>query len=141
MMTIGDVIREREPYFVRESATALEAAKFLSSRNIGAACVLDDEGRLRGIFSERALLRRVVLPGLDAATTRVGDVMSTIKAVIECRNTPHEALELMEKHGTRYLPVVRDDRWVGMLAMRDIMRVELSEQGDELRLLHEYIQH
>jgi CBS domain-containing protein len=47
----------------------------------------------------------------------------------------------MEKHGTRYLPVVRDDRWVGMLAMRDIMRVELSEQGAELRLLHEYIQH
>ena len=141
MMTIGDVIREREPYFVRDTATALEAAKFLSSRNIGAACVLDEEGRLRGIFSERALLRRVVLPGRDAATTRVGDVMSTIKAVIECRNTPHEALELMEKHGTRYLPVVRDDRWVGMLAMRDIMRVELSEQGDELRLLHEYIQH
>ncbi|HEY9402328.1 MAG TPA: CBS domain-containing protein [Pyrinomonadaceae bacterium] len=141
MMTIGDVIREREPYFVRESATALEAAKFLSGRNIGAACVLDDEGRLRGIFSERALLRRVVLPGRDAATTRVGDVMSTIKAVIECKNTPHEALELMEKHGTRYLPVVRGDRWVGMLAMRDIMRVELSEQGDELRLLHEYIQH
>ncbi len=140
MMTIGDVIREREPYFVRESATALEAAKFLSSRNIGAACVLDDEGRLRGIFSERALLRRVVLAGLDAGKTRVGDVMSTIKAVIECRNTPHEALELMEKHGTRYLPVVRDDRWVGMLAMRDIMRVELSEQDNELRLLHEYIQ-
>jgi CBS domain-containing protein len=120
---------------------ALEAAKFMTNLNIGAVCVLDEEGRLRGIFSERALLRRVVLPGLDAATTRVGDVMSTIKAVIECRRTPHEALELMEKHGTRYLPVVRDDRWVGMLAMRDIMRVELSEQGNELRLLHEYIQH
>lgn len=141
MMTIGDVIREREPYFVRESATALEAAKFLSGRNIGAACVLDDEGRLRGIFSERALLRRVVLAGRDAATTRVGDVMSVIKAVVDCTSTPHEALELMEKHGTRYLPVVRGDRWVGMLAMRDIMRVELSEQGNELRLLHEYIQH
>jgi len=141
MMTIGDVIREREPYFVRESATALEAAKFLSGRNIGAACVLDDEGRLRGIFCERALLRRVVLAGRDAATTRVGDVMSVIKAVVDCTSTPHEALELMEKHGTRYLPVVRGDRWVGMLAMRDIMRVELSEQGNELRLLHEYIQH
>jgi CBS domain-containing protein len=95
---------------------------------------------LRGIFSERAVLRRLVIPGRDAATTKVGEVMSVIKAVIECKNTPHEALELMEKHGTRYLPVVRDDRWVGMLAMRDIMRVELGEQGDELRLLHEYIQ-
>ncbi|HEX8127802.1 MAG TPA: CBS domain-containing protein [Pyrinomonadaceae bacterium] len=141
MMTIGDVIKDREPYFVRDSATALEAAKFMTNLNIGAVCVLDNEGRLRGIFSERALLRRVVVAGRDAATTRVGDMMSTIKVVIECSKTPHEALELMEKHGTRYLPVVRDDRWVGMLAMRDIMRVELSEQGDELRLLHEYIQH
>lgn len=140
MMTIGDVIREREPYFVRESATVLDAAKFMTNLNIGAACVLDDDGRLRGIFSERAVLRRLVIAGRDAATTKVGEVMSVIKAVIECRNTPHEALELMEKHGTRYLPVVRDNRWVGMLAMRDIMRVELGEQGDELRLLHEYIQ-
>ena len=140
MMTIGDVIREREPYFVRESATVLEAAKFMTNLNIGAVCVLDDEGLLRGIFSERAVLRRVVIAGKDPATTKVAEIMSVIKAVIECRNTPHEALELMEKHGTRYLPVVRDDRWVGMLAMRDIMRVELGEQGDELRLLHEYIQ-
>lgn len=140
MMTIGDVIKEREPYFVRETTTTLDAAKYLTNQNIGAACVLDEEGRLLGIFSERALLRRVVVAGRDAATTKVGDVMSEIKAVIECRNTPHEALELMEKHGTRYLPVVRDERWVGMLAMRDIMRVELSERGDELRLLHEYIQ-
>ncbi|MGI9105189.1 MAG: CBS domain-containing protein [Pyrinomonadaceae bacterium] len=140
-MTIDDVIKDREPYFVRESATALEAAKLMTNLNVGAVCVLDDEGRLRGIFSERALLRRVVVPGHDATTTPVRDVMSEIKAVIECRDTPHEALELMEKHGTRYLPVVRDKRWVGMLAMRDIMRVELSERGDELRLLHEYIQH
>ena len=140
MMTIGDVIKEREPYFVRESTMALEAAKFMTNLNIGAVCVLDDEGRLLGIFSERALLRRVVVAGRDAATTPVGEVMSVIKAVIECRNTPHEALELMEQHGTRYLPVVRDQKWVGMLAMRDIMRVELSERGDELRLLHEYIQ-
>lgn len=140
MMTIDDVIREREPYFVRESATVLEAAKFMTNLNIGAVCVLDDEGLLRGIFSERAVLRRVVIAGKDPAKTKVGEIMSVIKAVIECRNTPHEALELMEKHGTRYLPVVRDKRWVGMLAMRDIMRVELGEQGDELRLLHEYIQ-
>ena len=141
MITIEDVIHDREPYFVRESATVLDAAKFMTKLNIGAVCVLDDEGRLRGIFSERAVLRRLVIAGRDAATTTVGEVMSVIKAVIQCRNTPHEALELMEKHGTRYLPIVRGDRWVGMLAMRDIMRVELSEQGDELRLLHEYIQH
>ena len=140
-MTIGDVIRDREPYFVRDTATAYDAADYMCDRNVGAVCVLDAEGRLQGIFSERDLLRRVVLKRQRPEEVPVSDVMSAIDVVIDCADTPHEALELMERHGTRHLPVVKGDKWVGMLSMRDIMRVELSEQGDELRLLHEYIQH
>jgi CBS domain-containing protein len=140
-MTIGDVIREREPYFVRETATTYDAADYMCDRNIGAVCVLDSDGRLRGIFSERDLLRRVVLKHRPPEEVPVRDVMSAIDVVIDCSDTPHEALERMERHGTRHLPVVRGEKWVGMLSMRDMMRVELSEQGDELRLLHEYIQH
>jgi CBS domain-containing protein len=117
MITIGDVIREREPYFVRDTATAHDAAQYMTERNIGAVCVL------------------------DAAQVPIRDVMSAIDVVIDCTDTPHQALERMEQFGTRHLPVVRGTRWVGMLSIRDIMRVELSEQGDELRLLHEYIQH
>jgi CBS domain-containing protein len=141
MITIGDVIRDREPYFVRDSATAHDAAEYMSERNIGAVCVLDTEGRLRGIFSERDLLRRIVLKKTDPAQVPISDVMSAIDVVIDCGDTPHQALERMEQFGTRHLPVVKGNRWVGMLSIRDIMRVELSEQGDELRLLHEYIQH
>ena len=140
MITIGDVIQDREPYSVQDSATALDAAEYMSSRNIGAVCVLNEEGKLTGIFSERDLLRRVVLAGRNAADVPIRDVMSPIEVVIECKDTPHQALERMEKFSTRHLPVVRGDRWVGMLSIRDIMRVELSEQGDELRLLHEYMQ-
>jgi len=137
MITIADVIRDREPYSLRESATALDAAEYMTSRNIGAVCVLSEAEELTGIFSERDLLRRVVLPKLDPAGVPVRDVMSAIDVVIECSDTPHQALERMEQHGTRHLPVMRGGQWVGMLSMRDIMRVELSEQGDELRLLHE----
>jgi CBS domain-containing protein len=140
-MTIGDVIRDREPYFVRDTATVQDAAEYMCDRNIGAVCVLDPEGRLRGIFSERDLLRRVVLKHRSPEDVAVTEVMSGIDVVIDCADTPHQALERMERHGTRHLPVVKGNRWVGMLSMRDIMRVELSEQTDELRLLHEYIQH
>ena len=140
MITIGDVIRDREPYSVRDTATALDAAEYMTSRNIGAVCVLDEQGKLTGIFSERDLLRRIVVPGKQATDVPIRDVMSGIDVVIDCQDTPHQALELMEKYSTRHLPVVKGDRWVGMLSIRDIMRVELSEQGDELRLLHEYMQ-
>lgn len=141
MMTIKDVIRNREPYSVTASATVLEAAKFMAERRIGAVCVLDEQGKLLGVFSERDLLNRVVVQGRDPATMKIGDVTSELRAVIRCDETPHQALERMERIGTRHLPVVDDERWVGMLSMRDLLRVELSEQGDEIKLLHEYISH
>lgn len=140
MLTIRNVVCEREPYFVRESATALEAAEFMASRNIGAVCVLEDGAdRLTGIFSERDLLRKVVLGKLDPARVSMREVMSQPRALITCDETPHQALERMERAGVRHLPVVDGEHFIGMLSMRDLMRVELSEQGDELKLLHDYM--
>ncbi|HLM56680.1 MAG TPA: CBS domain-containing protein [Pyrinomonadaceae bacterium] len=141
MITIRRVVCDREPYFVRETASALDAAEYMATRNIGAVCVLDGDDKLRGIFSERDLLNRVVVRKLDPASVPIRDVMSEPRAVIDCADTPHEALERMERVGSRHLPVVDGDRFVGMLSMRDIMRVEISEQGAELQLLHEYISH
>lgn len=140
-MLIRDVIRNREPYSLSASASVQEAVEFMASRNIGAVCVLDEGGKLLGVFSERDVLNRVVVPRRDAANVKVGEVTSDLRAVIKCDETPHQALELMELIGSRHLPVVDGERWVGMLSMRDLMRVELSEQGDEIKLLHEYISH
>lgn len=139
MMTIKDVIRDREGYSVRLAETVLSAAEFMANRKIGGVCVLNDEGRLVGILTERDLLNRIVLPRLDPANFTISEIMSVVLAVIETTDTPHEALERMERIGRRHLPVVDGDRWVGMLSMRDLMRVELSEKGDEIKLLHEYI--
>jgi CBS domain-containing protein len=139
-MLIRDVIRDREPYSMKATASVMEAAEFMAQRRIGAVCVLDEEGRLMGVFSERDLLNRVVVKKLDPATLKIGEVTSKTRAVIRCDETPHQALERMEQIGTRHLPVVDGERWVGMLSIRDLLRVELSEQGDELKLLHEYIQ-
>ena len=141
MMLIRDVIRNREPYSMKPSASVQDAAEFMASRNVGAVCVVDDGGKLLGVFSERDVVKRVVLQKHDPTSIRVGDVTSELRAVISCDETPHQALERMEMIGTRHLPVVDGERWVGMLSMRDLMRVELSEQGDEIKLLHEYIQH
>lgn len=141
MMLVRHVIRDREPYSMKASASVQDAAEFMAARNVGAVCVVDDSGKLLGVFSERDVLRRVVVLRRDPASVKVGEVTSELRAVINCDETPHQALERMELIGTRHLPVVDGERWVGMLSMRDLMRVELSEQGDEIKLLHEYIQH
>ena len=138
-MFIRDVIRDREPYSLRESASVLDAAEFMAQRRIGAVCVLDQEGKLIGVFSERDLLNRVVVPKHDPATMKLGEVTSPLRAVIRCDETPQQALERMEKIGSRHLPVLDGEKWVGMLSMRDLLRVELSDKGDELKLLHDYI--
>jgi CBS domain-containing protein len=126
---------------MKPSASVQDAAEFMAARNVGAVCVVDEEGKLLGVFSERDVVKRVVLQRHDPTSISVGDVTSELRAVIRCDETPHQALERMELIGTRHLPVVDGERWVGMLSMRDLMRVELSEQGDEIKLLHEYIQH
>lgn len=141
MMTIKDVIKDREGYFVRDGITTLEAAEYMAGKKIGGVCVLNDEGKLVGILTERDLLHRIVLPHLDASIIPLHETMSESLAVIDVTDTPHQALERMELIGRRHLPVVDGERWVGMLSMRDLMRVELSEQGDEIKLLHEYISH
>jgi CBS domain-containing protein len=141
MITIRDVIREREPYSVRVTETVLDAAKYMAERRIGGVCVLDEDNRLVGILTERDVLNSIVVPCRDPARLTIGEVMSELKAVIETNDTPHEALERMELIGRRHLPVVEGERWVGMLSMRDLLRVEINEQGDELKLLHEYISH
>jgi CBS domain-containing protein len=138
-MFIRDVIRSREPYSLRASATVLDAAKFMAERRIGAVCVLDESGKLAGVFSERDLLNRVVVPRSDPAALQLGQVASPVRAVIHCDETPHQALERMEEIGSRHLPVMDGEDWVGMLSIRDLLRVEVNEQGDELKLLHEYI--
>ena len=138
-MFIRDVIRDREPYSLRASASVLDAAHFMSQRKIGAVCVLDEAGKLIGVFSERDLLNRVVVPRSDPAALQLSQVASPVRAVIQCDETPHQALERMEQIGSRHLPVVDGDEWVGMLSIRDLLRVEVSAQGDELKLLHDYI--
>ncbi|HZI48225.1 MAG TPA: CBS domain-containing protein [Pyrinomonadaceae bacterium] len=139
-MLIRDVIRDREPYSMKATATVMEAAEFMARRRIGAVCVLNEDNQLIGVFSERDLLNRVVVPRRDPTTLRLGDVTSELRAVIRCDETPHQALDRMDEIGSRHLPVIDgDDHWVGMLSMRDLLRVEVSEQGDELKLLHDYI--
>ena len=138
-MFIRDVIRDREPYSLRESASVLDAAEFMAQRRIGAVCVLDEAGKLIGVFSERDLLNRVVVPKHDPAAMKLGEVTSPLRAVIRCDETPQQALKRMEEIGSRHLPVLDGEQWVGMLSMRDLLRVELSDKGDELKLLHDYI--
>lgn len=138
MSRVKDVIQNRELFAVDERDTVAAVVRRMAELNAGAILVLAD-GRLRGIFSERDLLVRVVLPGLDPASTPVGTVMSTDLATVSENAALDEAKERMRAHNCRHLPVLRDSQVVGFLSMRDLMNFELAQTTEELHHMRAYI--
>src|SRR5208283_5722568 len=138
MSQVRDIVGNRELYCIRETDTVAAAARRMADLQCGAILVLD-EGRLRGGFSERDLMRRVVLERRDPETTPVSEVMTVSLVTIEETATAEEAMEQMQAHAIRHLAVMRGDKAVAFLSMRDLMHHELLRQTDELHHMRAYI--
>jgi CBS domain-containing protein len=98
------------------------------------------DGALVGIFSERDLMRRVVVEGCPAHTTRVEDVMTMEPLTVTPEETLEACMQLMSQHGFRHLPVCQGTKVVGVISLRDLMLHDLSEKNDEVRMMRAYIQ-
>jgi CBS domain-containing protein len=105
---------------------------------VGAIAIVDGED-LVGIFSERDLMQRVVVPGRDAAATPVSEVMTRDVVTASIDETVDASLAKMQQAGCRHLPVVESGRILSMVSMRDLLRDELEEQGEEIRHLRAYL--
>jgi CBS domain-containing protein len=117
----------------------MEAAKRMKESNVGAVAVLDREV-LKGIFSERDLMLRVVLEHRNANETRVGDVMTTNIVAIYKDTPPEEAVTLMWERHIRHLPVVtRDGRVEGIVEIRNLFHERFEDMNRQLDSLESYI--
>jgi CBS domain-containing protein len=138
-MQVYDLINTQDTYRADADQFAFDVAQAMVDRNIGAVPVLRD-GILIGIFSERDLMRRVVVEGRDCRTTRVEEVMTEDPLTV----SPDESLEncmlLMRRHGFRHLPVCDGKQLRGIVSLRDILLHDLSEKDHEVRMMRAYIQ-
>jgi CBS domain-containing protein len=117
----------------------MEAAKRMKESNVGAVAVLDREV-LKGIFSERDLMLRVVLEHRNLNETRVGDVMTTNIVAIYKDTPPEEAVTLMWERHIRHLPVVtRDGRVEGIVEIRNLFHERFEDMNRQLDSLESYI--
>jgi CBS domain-containing protein len=139
MSQVRDIVSHRDLVWVEENDTVADVARRMVELQVGAILVLD-AGALRGIFSERDLMRRVVLERLDLDRTPVGSVMSTQLATIDESATVEEAMEAMQSHRCRHLPVMREGRVTAFLSMRDLINYELALKTEELHHMRAYIQ-
>lgn len=134
MPTVEDILMAKGPDVIvaLPTLTVLEATKMMSEANIGSVVVKDDE--VRGIFTERDLLRRVVATGKDPRETLVSDVMSEKVRSVTLSTDIHECQKILKNEHIRHLAIIEDGALVGMIGLRDVLQMELEE--DE-KLLHE----
>ncbi|MGD0500866.1 MAG: CBS domain-containing protein [Bryobacteraceae bacterium] len=139
MARVRDITASRELFFVEPRQTVAATARRMAELHCGAILVLG-EGELRGLFSERDLMLRVVLERRDPETTPVGDVMTRELATIDESASLEAAMEAMVSRKCRHLPVTREGRVTALLSMRDLMSVELALKTEELHHMRAFIQ-
>ena len=139
MPQLKDILHNRKLFSVHPDQTVAAVAAHMAAVNVGAIPVIENN-ELRGVFSERDLMKRVVLGGRDPQQTLVCDVMSTSLTKADEQTTSEEAMELMRRCGCRHLPVMRSSEVVGFISMRDLMIDELEQKAEEIRHMRNYIQ-
>src|SRR5690606_28614577 len=102
---------------IKPDAEVFDALQIMAQNRVGALVVLDDDGRLAGIFSERDYAREVALKGKTSRNTKVGEVMSTTVITVSPDQLTDECMELMSGKRIRHLPVLENDRVIGILSI------------------------
>jgi CBS domain-containing protein len=138
MKTLGGMVEGRTVYFVEVGQTVREVARYMTERRVGAVPVLENN-RLVGIVSERDIMGRCVARSLDADATRVGEIMTRDLVVAAAAESHEDGLRKMRQAGCRHLPVVVEDRLVGVVSLRDLLQLDLTEKDEEIRWLNAYI--
>jgi CBS domain-containing protein len=138
MHRLRHVFERRNLVTAPPGATVYEVAATMTATGVGAVPIVDGD-RLVGIFSERDLMTRVVVPLRDPERTFVAEVMTPEVVTATLEDHVDFCVEKMRKAGCRHLPVLAGDRLIGMFSMRDLLRDELEEQDQEIRHLRAYL--
>ncbi len=142
MAAVAKILEEKGSNVIRidGSATVIEAVRAMVEANVGAILVTgEDLNDVEGIFTERDYLRRVAVQGLGERETPVREVMTSPVVVITPETEVEEAMALMTDRRIRHVPVVEDDRVVGMISIGDLVRKQSEQQSFQIRYLTEYI--
>ncbi len=127
------------PAMVEPSSTALDAVQVMAEEGVGAVAVVD-KGELRGIFTERDLMLRVVLQERKPKEARMAEVMTSPAKTASGQTNAEEALNFMVENHIRHLPLVnRNGKLIGMLSIRNLLEHLVEDLQRELNSLDQYL--
>ena len=141
MKTVRDVLRRKgsEVSSVGPDTTVYDALKQMADRNIGAVVVVDG-GHPIGLFTEREYARQVILKGKSSRDVAVREIMVSPVVCIAPQQNIEECMALMTDKRVRHLPVLEDDRMIGILSIGDIVKAVIDDKEFLIEQLATYIQ-
>lgn len=140
MKRVQDIleVKGRDIWFIAPDASVYDAMKHMADKGVGALLVMEG-GKLVGLISERDYARKVILKGRSSRTTQVREIMTAEVLYAHLEQNIEECMALMTEKRVRHLPVMEQDRLVGVISIGDLVKSIISEQKFIIEQLERYI--
>lgn len=140
MKAVNAILKQKSSHVfsVNSTISVFDALMEMMEKNISALLVVDD-GRLAGIFTERDYARKIALQGLSSRQTTIADVMTKDPLTIKLNDDLDYCMNLMTDKHIRHLPVVENEKVVGMISIGDLVKAIIESQKDTIKQLEGYI--
>ena len=127
-------VKGSDVWTITPEVSVYEALRMMADKDVGALLVMEGE-HLAGIISERDYARKIILQGKTSKDTLVSEIMSTRLYTIHPDQTVEEAMELMSHRHIRHLPVVIEDKVLGVISERDVVNNIIHRQRETIKNL------
>jgi CBS domain-containing protein len=138
MENIKELLAQRELYTVTKGTTIKDVVFYMAEKGVGLVPIMDS-GKLVGVFSERDLVKRVIAKNKSLDETKVEDVMSTKLIIAEANEANESVLAKMKEADTRHILIIENEKLLGVIAMRDLLELDLSVCRTTVEVLNNYI--
>ena len=142
MTTLEDFLKlnkNRKIWTISKDQSVRQALILMSENNIGAIIIVDNNDFPIGIFSERDYARKIVLKGKSSKDTLLDEVMTKELITVTKNYKIDECMKIMNEKGIRHLPVLENKKIVGIISIRDVLKIMMKEQEELIDHLQKFI--
>ncbi len=131
-------LNSRKIWSLKPDNRVIDSLFLMAEKNISCILIMNQE-HLAGIFSERDYARKVVIKGKNSNETLLKEVMTDNLITISPKTGLDECMQLMTDHRIRHLPIVDNNKVVGLISIGDVVREMLVQQKIQIDELQRYI--
>ncbi|MCP5364280.1 MAG: CBS domain-containing protein [Hyphomicrobiales bacterium] len=140
-MLVADILKSKgtDIFSVTSDESVVTAIALLCTKKIGAVLVMDGQGDIQGILSERDLIRAMNTHGKSLFEKKVGELMTTEVVTCSPQDPIAAIMGMMTAQRFRHVPVINEGRMVGMISIGDVVKSRIEEAQSEVEALRLYI--